>query len=157
MFSLFELLGESLDPGDVGGIECGAPEVQRRSSTVVLLHFILAGFLLTCALVGICLGTWGVWFWFSFWLVLLVVYLIAAHFLTPLPDYDNLGWFGGILGNPFRYSDDLNWMLLLLKLVLWPGNIVTVGLRDGYLGFTGQLPRPRKKKRKRKKNAATFE
>jgi hypothetical protein len=133
MFGLFELIGESLDPGDVGGIECGAPEVQRRSSTVVLLHFIFA----------------------AFWLVFLAVYLIAAHYLSPLPDYDNLGWFGGIIDNPFRYSDDLNWMLITLKVILWPGNIVTVGLRDGYLGFTGQLPKPRKKKRKKKKPAPT--
>ena len=150
MFSLFELVGESLDPGDVGGIECAAPEVKRRSPTVVLLHFLFAVFLLTCALIGIALAAWGSWGWLSFWLVLLGIYLLAAHYLTPMPDYDNLGWFGGIFNNPFRYSDDLNWLLIVLMILLMPGNIVTVGLRDGYLGMTGQLPKPRRKKRRKK-------
>ena len=155
MFSLFEMLGEAFDPGDVGVIECASPEVKRRSSTVVLLHFLFAVALLTAVLIGIMLGSWGSWGWLSFWLVLLSIYLLAAHYLTPVPDYDNLGWFGGIFNNPFRYSDDLNWLLVFLMLLLLPGNIITVGLRDGYLGLTGQLPPPRRKKQKRKKPQAT--
>jgi hypothetical protein len=150
MFSLFELIGEAIDPGEVGGFECGAPEVKRRSSTIVLLHFLLAVGLLAAALIGITFGAWGSWGWLLLWLALLGVYLLAAHYLTPVPAYDNLGWLGGIFDNPFRYSDNLNWLLILLMCLLYPGHLVTVGLRDGYLHATGQLPKPRRKKKRKK-------
>ena len=39
------------------------------------------------------------------------VYVGLAFFLRPEPDGDNMGWCGGVLDDPFHYSDDINRLL----------------------------------------------
>ena len=58
---------------------------------------------------------------------------VASYFLHPEPDYSNLGWFGGLIDNPFRYSDDLNRGLAFLFTFLWPGRFVANALINFFL------------------------
>jgi hypothetical protein len=53
------------------------------------------------------------------------IYLVIAYFVRPKPDYDNLGYFGGLINKPFDYTDDWNRFLLNLKILLLPGVIVS--------------------------------
>lgn len=148
---IFSIVGEIIDPGSVGTIEAAAPEIQSRPRTTIIVHFTFALGLFLAIVVGLCLWNWGHWGWLAFWLIILAIYLFAAHYLTPTPDYDNMGWCGGWLDNMFRFSDDLNWYLWILKIVLMPGAFLTVGMRDGFLLMTGQIPRKKRKKKKRLK------
>lgn len=162
MFGLFEIIGEMVDPGSVGVIEASAPEVKRRPSWLVAFHFAFSVALLLAVLAGIVYLSWNHWGWMALWLGIFCIYLLAAFYLQPTPDYDNLGWFGGIFNNPFRYSDDLNWFLFFFKILLLPGYMITTGIRDGYLSLTGQLPKHKKKKTRKMKigkkpKATTFE
>ncbi len=59
-----------------------------------------------------------------------IVYLCAGFALHPAPDDDNLGWGGGLLDNPLRYSDNANRLLLLFYLLLLPGRFVAEALVD---------------------------
>ena len=52
------------------------------------------------------------------------VYLMIAFFLRPRPNLDNVGWLGGLVDHPFRFSDDLNRGLGCLFVVLLPGRYV---------------------------------
>lgn len=55
----------------------------------------------------------------------LLVYLGVAWFFRPEPNYNNLGWAGGLLDDPFKFSDGQNRFLLQLKILLLPGLFVT--------------------------------
>ena len=43
---------------------------------------------------------------------------------------DNIGWLGGLMDHPFRYSDDINRGLLGLKLILMPGRLIAESVVD---------------------------
>jgi hypothetical protein len=119
--SLFEIIGESIDPGPVGGIDAGPPPREPRSRTAVIVRGAVALALVTTVFMatavvgplasgrpGMTAGVIG-------------VYLLLGYFVRPRPDYDNMGWLGGVLNNPFRYSDDINQTLWVLRMLLWPG------------------------------------
>jgi len=122
--SLLEWLGESFNPGPVGDVQVGARERRGSPPAVVTVCAVISAALL------------GVWLY-----VLLatmhggiagvaatILYLVLAYFLHPTPDYSNLGWLGGLMNHPFRYSDDLNRLLLFLVVFLWPGRFVAESL-----------------------------
>jgi len=132
--SLFEIIGESVDPGSTGSVETGEPPREPRSRAAVIVRGVVAlgivGTVFTMtALVGplasgrpgMVAGVMG-------------VYLLLAYFVRPQPDYDNLGWMGGIFDNPFRYSDDINRLLVFLMIVLWPGRFVSTSIVDLFRG-----------------------
>jgi hypothetical protein len=128
--SLFEIIGESLDPGPIGGIDTGPPPREPRSRTAVLLRGVVALAIVTTVFLGTAVvgplasgrpGMAG---------GVIGVYLLLGYFVRPRPDYENMGWLGGILDNPFRYSDDINQMLWVLRLVLWPGRWASTAIVD---------------------------
>ncbi len=61
---------------------------------------------------------------------IVIIYLCAGFALHPEPDDDDLGWWGGLVDNPFRYSDNANRLLLLLYLALLPARFVAEALVD---------------------------
>ena len=129
--SLFEWLGESFNPGSVGSVDVGGQNRSDRSRAMVIVSFLLATALLggwvylvlavfevrsAAGLVAIGVAT--------------LVYLGLGYFVHPKADTSNLGWLGGTMDHPFRYSDDLNRGLLGLMIVLLPGRFVSEGVVD---------------------------
>ncbi len=129
--SLFEWLGESFNPGPIGSVDVGTEDRSDRSRAMVLVSFLLATAALagwvylvlavfevrsTEGLIGCGLGT--------------LVYLILGYFVHPKPDTSNLGWPGGLMDHPFRYSDDINRFLLGLMIVLLPGRFISEAVAD---------------------------
>ena len=129
--SLFEWLGESANPGPVGSVDVGGQDRSKRSRAVVIVCFLfavaaLAGWVYLVlavfevrsvgGLVGIGVAT--------------LLYLVLGYFVHPKADTSNLGWLGGTMDHPFRYSDDLNRALLGIMIVLLPGRFVSEGVVD---------------------------
>ena len=52
-----------------------------------------------------------------------LIYLALSWLLSPRPDIENLGYFGGLVQGPFNYEHSINRFLLLLGLALVPGKI----------------------------------
>ena len=122
--SLFEILFERRNPGNVGHVEKTDPFESEVSKGVLIAETIF-----TLAFIGIILAamlsnTTSIEGFVSI-SFLVVMYLVLAYNVNPQPDYENMGMFGGIFDNPFRYSDDINRFLLGLKVVLLPGRIAT--------------------------------
>ncbi len=128
---VLEYLGESLDPRPMGSVGLGDDDTSRGapSLTSVLVRAVAAA-----ALVGgllyflrVHLG-WGgetrVWVGAS------VTYVGLGYLLRPRPDTSNMGWLGGLVDDPFHYSDDVNRFLLFLAVVLYPGRFVGQALVD---------------------------
>ncbi len=65
----------------------------------------------------------------TYWLTM-VAYVGLAFVLCPRPDMEELGWFGGLIDNPFSHEDDLNRFLLALLIFLLPGKVVCYGIAE---------------------------
>lgn len=117
--SLFEWLGE----------EDRAP----RSNGIVLLCFFI-----TIILVGAIY--YFVFKEFQFNLKnlgittgIIILYCLSGYFIRPEPDTDDMGLLGGMVDNPFSYSDDANRFLMGLKIILAPGYFFTESTKNVFL------------------------
>ncbi len=59
-----------------------------------------------------------------------VIYLSLAHYLVLEPDMDNLGWFGGLMNDPFQFADNQNRIILFVKSILLPGRLINLCFKD---------------------------
>lgn len=127
--SLFEWLGESFKPGPVGDVDAGhQPLFTNEIKKGWAIFFMIIG-----------LGVFGFFLWLVFnsgkvlWsLAFFAAYLLLSYFITPRPDSSNMGWFGGLINNPFRISDDANRLLVFFYLFLLPGKLVVFALQTFY-------------------------
>lgn len=121
----FEWWYRSSDNGPVGSVETG-----REKVISVWLPFTVVRFFLTFALLigSIVVGTFydvapqplhGALAGGAF-----LLYLYVGYFIRPRPDLSNLGYAGGLIGDPFRYSDDRNRRLLFFAALLLPGYLL---------------------------------
>ena len=118
--SLFEWIGERFNPGPVGTVKPENNNAWQPKHRAVVWMLTLSGL----GLFGFFV--WAILQWDRQWLGLLslAVYLLLAWSLSPKPDHRNMGWFGGLVNNPFRFSDDINRVLLLFAVLLLPGKLI---------------------------------
>jgi hypothetical protein len=130
--SIFKPFNERRDPGPVGKINVNPPEQNEGDPPkkwLIFLVVVLGLFLITVALYWVVnsrphQGIGGVLINLCF----LAAYLLTAHFIRPVPDNTNMGLLGGLVDNPFRFSDNYNRYLAMLKGILFPGRIMTYSL-----------------------------
>lgn len=133
--SLLEWFLESRNRGARGSLDAETPEPSTARTSLLLLR----------GLVGVSLISGGVYLALgaarpSSGLGVLAAYLLVAYFVRPRPDTTNIGWAGGLIDHPFRWSDDFNRGLLFLRVLLWPGRFAVSATRD-MLGLIGSRPR----------------
>ena len=128
--SLLELFGEEQDPGPMGDFHGEEPPRQTRPRWVLILRAAIGLAMIAAPLVIASVGAPFSLGHVGLVAMFLVVYLGLAYYLRPTPDYSNMGWLGGVIDDPFRYSDDVNRFLWFLKLVLWPGRFATTSIVD---------------------------
>lgn len=120
---LFEWWMERKNPGPTGNAQFG----QDPSATdqwplwVQVLVVLLGG----AAWIGLGFLVWP-WALDDALLFLLgfAAYLALAYFVHPAPATRNMGWMGGLIDHPFRFSDDVNRFLLFFQAFLYPGKIM---------------------------------
>jgi hypothetical protein len=126
---MLEWIFEPMNPGPRGTIETGTGRQAPPAPPTIWVRFIVT---------VLILGALSFLFFYyispfllcSGWLFLIFLagYLIAALLIDPKPDMSNLGWAGGMIDNPLRYSDDINRMLLSLKIFLFPGRFFSLSI-----------------------------
>jgi hypothetical protein len=117
--------------GPTGTIKVGEQHEACRCKPLVVARFIF-----------VVIGLPAIWF-FTVPLVPLplwqaaaaviggtLIYVAVSYLLDPQPDMDNMGVAGGLIDNPFRYSDDINRHLATLAIVLGPGRFVAESVMD---------------------------
>ncbi len=127
--SLLESLEEQLEPGPVGDFEMGPPPREPRPRRQVIVRGIVGLAMVAVPLVLASLATplsTGTMAWVA---VGLELYLALAYYVRPRPaDFDRR-W-RSVFEKPFRYTDDLNWMLWLMSVVLRPGRFASTAIVD---------------------------
>lgn len=126
--SLMESLEEQLEPGPVGDFETGPPPHEPRPRRQVIVRGIVGLAMVAVPLVLASLATP-----FSIGTVIRVaglhLYLAVAYYVRPRPAAFDTRW-RAVLDNPFRYTDDLNWMLWFMGVVLSPGRFASTAIVD---------------------------
>ena len=132
--SLFEWWGESHNPGSIGGVDVqDLSQARKPHAGLAIVKFGLA--FASCVAVPLVVATQvpeadllqvgGAFMGF-------VTYILLSTMFTPRPDMTNIGYAGGLLNDPFRYSDDLNRGLLMLLIFSAPGRFLGSGVVDMY-------------------------
>jgi len=127
--SLLDNLEEQLEPGPIGDFEVGPPPREPRSRWQVLVRGIVGLAMVAIPLVLASLTTPFSLSAVTWVAVSLELYLAIAYYVRPRPaDFDRR-W-RAVFESPFRVTDDLNWMLWLLGVVLRPGRFATTAIVD---------------------------
>ncbi|QHI73493.1 hypothetical protein [Aminipila terrae] len=120
---LMELIGELINPGEIGTVE----KVKREKK--VRLHILILKTIVSIAILAVIYFlSFGISFHMKealSFVAAITVYSVVGYFILPKPDYSNVGWFGGIFDNPFRISDDINRMLVFVMIILMPGRLIS--------------------------------
>lgn len=69
-----------------------------------------------------------------------MIYLMVAFLIQPEPDTSDMGWFGGLINNPFRITDNFNRFLLFLKIMLLPGRLIAQAILN-FMALVQQFQR----------------
>lgn len=130
--SLFEWLFESQNPGPTGSIEKHHQQPNSQPPILIIFYMLLA-----IAALGIPFylaefpsnwqQQWGLYL--SIWMGE-IIYLVLGFFVNTRPNTSNVGWFGGLIDNPFRISDDFNRFMAVLKIILLPGRLVGLAIMN---------------------------
>ena len=130
--SLFEWLFESPNPRPDESMGPQTSRTKNQPPILIILYLLLAISALGIPFYlanfptnwqqnwGLYLGIWSGE----------IIYLILGFFVQPEPDTEDMGWFGGLINNPFRITDNFNRFLLFLKLLLLPGRLVAQAIMN---------------------------
>lgn len=122
---LLELLFEKSNPGPAGEINTNGKKPEKPELWALIIKLVVSiawiGFLFYVLVLSGLSAERVMGFVIGF-----TIYCLAGYFIIPKPDYSNMGWAGGLMDNPFRYSDGLNRFLIGLKIVLYPGRFIAV-------------------------------
>jgi len=129
--SFFEWLGESYDPGAPGVTEFGPRQRGKPSRLSVLVRAFIS-LLLLGGIAFVMHQKMGIreFHLYRNTLVAVGFYSLVAYHVHPEPDTSNMGWLGGLIDHPFRYTDDANRFLLFLLILLFPGRFWSEALVD---------------------------
>lgn len=78
------------------------------------------------------------------WLIasgITLAYVLIGHVVRVNPDTTDLGLFGGLIDNPFSYTDDVNRFMLFLQILLMPGRLIAESVLGLGSLFFGPTPR----------------
>lgn len=123
---LFELLGELFNPDPVGKISFNDKDSNLRKKLIPIR------FIISLMIIGIVeylmifkTGDHNDLTYLLTFNIGLLLYLLTSKFINIEPEYDNLGWVPFLINNPFRLSDNVNRLLVILKLLFSPGKWIS--------------------------------
>ena len=123
---IFSLIGELFKPGSIGTIDFEDNDYSIRRN-LILIRFIISLILFGIIEYVLLIPT-GIYQDILYTLKVnsfIFLYLFISFNVNIKPDYDNLGWIPFIIGNPFRFSDNINRFLVYMKYILWPGKFIS--------------------------------
>ena len=124
--SLFEWFFEKNNPGPTGNYDRGHYHLAWPRIWIIIVGF-CALFVLGVVIYVLAFNRFHYYNAVNGTLisVSIVAYLALAYYIYPKPALNNVGFFG-FVDNPFRYTDDINRMLLWSQLLLFPGKILAI-------------------------------
>ena len=123
--SIFEYLFERKKSGNVGSFEKSKLSIKHVSIPILLLKLFISIFMVY-GLFYITVSQSLNFINMMIFLLILFGYCLLSYKFIPRPDKSNMGLLGGIIDHPFRYTDDLNRVLILFLVLMYPGRFITL-------------------------------
>lgn len=143
--SLYEYWCEQYDPKPIGNVDLNTEHIAQTSPGVIFFK-LFAATLMTAGMFWLPYHFLPIQGWHSVTVSsgIVLLYIGISFFFIPRPDSDNLGWMGGLVNDPFHYSDDWNRILLFWRGLLAPGRFVAGTILDTavFLGIAKSDPVP---------------
>lgn len=143
--SLYEYWCEQYDPKPIGSVDLNTEHIAQASPGVVCFK-LFAATMMTAGLFWVPFHFLPLYGWQSVAVSsgIVMLYVGIAFFFIPSPDTDNLGWMGGLVNDPFHYSDNWNRTLLFWHGLLGPGRFIAGSILDtaAFLGIAKSDPVP---------------
>ncbi|MBH1939663.1 hypothetical protein I5677_01995 [Mobilitalea sibirica] len=131
---LLEYLLERKNPGKMGEFQKNNQPVKKVHGVIVLIKLIasiLFIYFLFNMFVRSNLNLQNV----IVFVLILFIYCLISYKVIPRPDPSNVGLIGGLIDHPFRYTDDVNRLLILFLFLLYPGRFVSTTIFQTILLF----------------------
>lgn len=133
---LLEFLFERKNPGNVGRIHKNNKPTMYMKLPILIIRLIVTviivyGLFYITVFNNINLTNIAKFLFFLF------IYCFISYKVAVQPDTSNVGWLGGLIDNPFRYTDDLNRMLVVLFVLLYPGRFISTTVIQTVLFIKG--------------------
>ncbi|PQO38340.1 hypothetical protein [Blastopirellula marina] len=129
--SLYEYWSEQYDPQSAGDVDLNTEHVAQTNSMVIFFKLVVST-LMTAGMFWLPYHYLPLQGWHSVAAScgIVLLYVGVAFFLIPRPDRNNLGWMGGLMNDPFHYSDNWNRTLRFWRGILGPGRFVAGTILD---------------------------
>jgi len=131
--SLFELIGELINPGPTGKIDLRDTNQTHREK-LIPIRFVIS--LIILVLIEYLLLRQPKHYNAPGYILranaVLLVYLLISARIRVRPDTRNLGWVPFLINNPFRISDDINRFLFIINVLFMPGKYIAKNVSSFY-------------------------
>ncbi len=124
---LLEYFFERKNPGNVGDIQKNQSPEEPGSVVGIIIKLIIS-IAISCGVFYITVMQNFSFINVMIFILVFTVYNIISYNYIPRPDTSNIGLLGGLIDNPFRYTDDLNRNLMFLSVFLLPGRFISTTL-----------------------------
>ncbi|MCK3685604.1 hypothetical protein [Maribellus sp. YY47] len=131
--SVFEIIGELINPGQVGEIDLNDNGKNYHKK------FINIRFAISLIILGLIeylfLNQPKHYSDFGYILrvnAIIFIYLLISFKIRVRPNSENLGWVPFLIDNPFRISDDINRFLVIINVLFMPGKCVSTSISNFY-------------------------
>lgn len=127
--TLLEFLGEIFYPGDIASAEFDDHKTYRPKNYIILILGIISIGILITSFIFILIKVSSYINLILYFSLIALYLLIAFNFKMNIP-MNNIGLFGTPINNPFRISDNLNRLALLIEFIFIPGKIISVSIAN---------------------------
>jgi len=131
--SIFEIMGELINPGSMGKMDF------KYNDQNIHQKFIPTRFAISMMIIGIVeylfISQSNSYNNFGYIMkanAFLFIYLLISFKINIKPDYKNLGWIPFLINNPFKFSDNINRILVILNIFFMPGKYVSKNIVEFY-------------------------
>jgi len=122
---ILEYLFEKNNPGKVGNVQKNKQSIEHVSIPLLLFKLFVSTFIVYILFYITVLQNYN-YIYTPIFIIIIFAYCLLSYKFIPRPDKSNLGLFGGMIDHPFRYTDDLNRMLIVLLVLMYPGRFISI-------------------------------
>lgn len=121
---ILEYIFERKNPGKVGTFQKNEQSSKNISIPLLVFKIFISAFIVYLLFYLTVMNNLNFINTMIF-IIILLIYCLISYFVIPKPDTSNVGLLGGLIDHPFRYTDDLNRLLIVLLILMYPGRFIS--------------------------------
>lgn len=121
---ILKYLFERKNLGKVGSIEKNNQNVKHVNTAILFRNLFISLFIICILFYYSVMQNFNLTK-LTVFIIFLLLYCLISYKYIPRPDTSNVGFLGGLIDNPFKYTDNVNRLLIVLLALLFPGRFIS--------------------------------